>query len=105
MPVLLVSSRSQGRTWTRFRGSGHIHEALVADDVSASRLGEFESRFNAGIGVIGSLIGAFYSETFSFRAFLDRHPDQRRSLIDCLVGDVFKDMSAFTTALDSMTSA
>ncbi len=82
-----------------------IHAALLTDDVSATKLGAFEPRFNAGVGVISRLIHEFYSEQFSFSTFLDRFPDQRRALIDCLVGDVFKDMSAFTDALDSMTNA
>jgi hypothetical protein len=35
--------------------------------------------------------------------FAKGFPEQRRALIDCLVGDVIKDMSAFTTALAQMT--
>ena len=82
-----------------------IHEALQLDDVSAARLGVFEPRLNAGVAVISRLIHAFYDPGFSFRQFLDRHPDQRTALIDCLVGDVFKDMSSFTNALDTMTGS
>ena len=76
-----------------------IHAALEANDVSTARLGAFEPRLNAGVGVISQLIHAFYDPDFSFGDFLRRHPDQRRALIDCLVGDVFKDMSSFTAAL------
>jgi 2-polyprenyl-6-methoxyphenol hydroxylase-like FAD-dependent oxidoreductase len=81
-----------------------VHEALLADDVSAARLGAFESRLNDGVDVISRLIHAFYNPHFSFGELLARHPDQRRALIDCLVGDVFKDMSSFTTALETMTA-
>ncbi|MCP3918379.1 MAG: NAD(P)/FAD-dependent oxidoreductase [bacterium] len=79
-----------------------IHEALVANDVSKARLGTFEPRLNAGVDVISQLIHAFYDPSFGFGEFLRRHPDQRPALIDCLVGDVFKDMSSFTAALASL---
>ena len=82
-----------------------IHEALLTDDVSAAKLGAFENRLNDGVGVISRLIHAFYDPQFSFGEFLARHPDQRRALIDCLVGDVFKDMSSFNTALETMTAS
>jgi flavin-dependent dehydrogenase len=81
-----------------------IHDALLADDVSAARLGAFENRLNNGVGVISGLIHAFYDPQFSFGEFLDRHPDQRSALIDCLVGDVFKDMGSFLSALETMTA-
>ena len=41
---------------------------------------------------------------FSFGEFLERYPAQRKALIDCLVGDVFKDMSNFSAALETMTA-
>ena len=70
-----------------------------SSDVSRSRLAAFEPRLDAGVGVISDLIHAFYDPSFHFGDFLSRHPDQRRALIDCLVGDVFKDMSSFSSAL------
>ncbi|MDP6944540.1 MAG: hypothetical protein QF464_10355, partial [Myxococcota bacterium] len=72
--------------------------------VSAAALGTFENRLNDGVGVISKLIHAFYDPQFSFEGFLARHPDQRRALIDCLVGDVFKDMRSFVSALETMTA-
>jgi hypothetical protein len=56
-----------------------------------------------GIDSVRRLIHAFYDPSFSFRTFIERHPAQRRSLIDCLVGDVIKDMSAFKSALATMS--
>lgn len=50
------------------------------------------------------LIHAFYNSKFSFREFLDRNPEHRRSLIDCFVGDIVKDMSSFKQALAEMTT-
>ena len=83
--------------------AGCIHEGLVAGDLSARRLGAFEPALSAGIDVIRRLIHAFYDPTFSFGDFVRRFPDQRTALIDCLVGDVIKDMSPFTRALAEMT--
>ena len=80
-----------------------IHEGLQAGDVSAARLGRFESGLWAGIEVIRRLIHAFYDPQFSFPEFVKRFPEQRAALIDCLVGDVLKDMSGFTSALEQMT--
>jgi flavin-dependent dehydrogenase len=80
-----------------------IESALAANDVSAARLGAFEPALWDGIDSVRRLIYAFYDPNFSFREFLDRHPEHRRSLIDCLVGDVVKDMSSFKQALAGMT--
>ena len=57
------------------------------------------------IEVIRRLIHAFYDPDFSFHKFVERFPEQRASLIDCLVGDVVeKDMSGFLGALAEMTT-
>ena len=48
-------------------------------------------------------IHAFYDPNFSFPKFAERFPQHRAALIDCLVGDVIKDLSAFIAALEQMT--
>jgi flavin-dependent dehydrogenase len=83
--------------------AGCIEDALTANDVSAARLGAFEPALWDGLDSVRRLIHAFYDPHFSFRTFVERFPEQRRSLIDCLVGDVVKDMSAFKRALAQMT--
>ena len=81
-----------------------IHDALAAGDVSGEKLGAFTKPLWSGIEVIRRLIHAFYDPTFSFGKFVERFPDQRSALIDCLVGDVVdKDMSPFLEALAQMT--
>lgn len=80
-----------------------IEDALAANDVSAARLGKFEPALWDGVDSVRRLIHAFYDPDFSFRKFIERFPDQRRSLIDCLVGDVIKDMLPFKRALAEMT--
>lgn len=83
--------------------AGCIHEALTTGDVSAARLGAFESALWDGVDSVRRLIHAFYDPAFSFGTFIERFPEHRRSLIDCLVGDVVKDMSAFKRSLAQMT--
>ena len=56
------------------------------------------------VETVRRLIHAFYDPDFSFAKFAERFPEQRRSLIDCLVGDVVKDMTPFREALETMTS-
>ena len=81
-----------------------IHEGLTSNDLSAKRLGAFSGTLWAGIDVIRRLIHAFYDPNFSFHAFVQRYPEQRAALIDCLVGDVVdRDMSEFLAALAEMT--
>lgn len=80
-----------------------IDDALRAGDVCAARLGRFEPALWKGVDVVRRLIHAFYDPNFSFAKFAERFPEHRAALIDCLVGDVIKDMSAFTAALAQMT--
>lgn len=80
-----------------------IDDALRNNDVSAARLGAFEPALWKGVDVVRRLIHAFYDPNFSFPKFVDRFPQHRAALIDCLVGDVLKDLSAFTDALAEMT--
>ena len=82
-----------------------IDDALKANDLSAARLGKFEPALLAGVDVIRRLIHAFYDPQFSFGEFARRYPQHRHALVDCLVGDVLKDMSQFTEALEEMTPA
>jgi flavin-dependent dehydrogenase len=80
-----------------------IDDALKNNDVSAARLGAFEAALWKGVDVVRRLIHAFYDPNFSFPKFAERFPEHRAALIDCLVGDVIKDLSAFTAALEQMT--
>ena len=83
-----------------------VGDALAEGDCSVSRLGRFEPRLMAGVDVIRRLIHAFYDDRFSFGTFLQRFPEQRGALIDCLVGDVLdKDLSSVKEALARMTTA
>ena len=83
--------------------AGSIDEALRKGDVSSGNLDKIEGDLWKGVDVIRRLLHAFYDPSFSFKAFAERFPEERAALIDCLVGDVLKDMSSFTRALEEMT--
>jgi flavin-dependent dehydrogenase len=84
--------------------AGCIHEALTSGDCSAARLGAYVPSLMAGVEIIRRLIHAFYDPSFSFREFVERFPEHKPALIDCLIGDVVnKDMNDFLKALATMT--
>lgn len=83
--------------------AGCIEGALAANDTSSARLGTFEPALWKGVDTVRRLIHGFYDPQFSFGEFTRRFPEHRRSLIDCLVGDVVKDMTPFREALATMT--
>jgi flavin-dependent dehydrogenase len=68
-----------------------IHDALTLGDFSADRLGGWGPRFFKGFNSLRKLVYAFYMPEFSFGSFMRQHPDQKKNLVDLLIGDVFKD--------------
>ncbi|MBI3464100.1 MAG: tryptophan 7-halogenase [Planctomycetes bacterium] len=68
-----------------------IQQALGLGDFSAEQLGGWGPKFLQGMDSIRKLVYAFYTPQFSFGAFIRQHPDQKKNLVDLLIGDVFKD--------------
>ena len=68
-----------------------IHDAFRHDDFSAERLGQFQSKLDRGIESMRKLVYAFYNDGFSFAQFLRKYPEHRVSIINLLIGDVFKE--------------
>ncbi|MGZ8845388.1 MAG: NAD(P)/FAD-dependent oxidoreductase [Pyrinomonadaceae bacterium] len=68
-----------------------IHDAFRHDDFSAERLGQFQTKLDRGIESMRKLVYAFYNDGFSFAQFLRKYPEHRVSIINLLIGDVFKD--------------
>ncbi|HVF91245.1 MAG TPA: NAD(P)/FAD-dependent oxidoreductase [Blastocatellia bacterium] len=68
-----------------------IHDAFNHDDFSGERLGQFQTKLDAGIESMRKLVHSFYSDGFSFSAFLKKYPEQRVNIINLLIGDVFKE--------------
>jgi flavin-dependent dehydrogenase len=68
-----------------------IHDAFRHDDFSAERLGQFQEKLDRGIESMRKLVYAFYNDGFSFAQFLRKYPEHRVSIINLLIGDVFKE--------------
>ena len=67
-----------------------VAEGLARGDLSGEQLGKWEPDFTRGMDRMKRLVYAFY-EGFSFGAFIRKHPDFKRHIIDLLTGDLFKD--------------
>lgn len=81
-----------------------VHDGLKSEDVSAGKLGGFVKPLEQGVEVIKRLIFAFYDPVFSFGKFIQKYPEHRLALVNCLVGDVInRDMSSLLDALDEMS--
>ena len=76
-----------------------VHEALLANDLSPSRFGEYAQNLRLGIENMRKLIYAFYDEKFSFRELTDKYPDLAGDVTDCLSGDVNKDFTRLFQAI------
>lgn len=66
-----------------------IVEGLQADDTTAAQLGKWTTDFNRGTQWIRQLVGAFYTNPFSFGEFMRDFPGHRGNLTDLLIGRVF----------------
>lgn len=76
-----------------------VHQAIVDDDFSASRFKDYSETLCGGVENMRKLVYAFYDEKFRFSSLLEKHPDLRGDLTDCLIGDLFKDFGPLFAAL------
>jgi flavin-dependent dehydrogenase len=77
-----------------------LHEALLANDVSAARFEGYYAKQLHAVTSFRRLVLAFYNLTFSFREFLQEYPDLHSLVVDTLVGNVFNDLTPLFRALD-----
>lgn len=68
-----------------------IDQAFQRNDFCAEQLGGWSPRFFKGFNSLRKLVYAFYTPEFSFGSFMRQHPDQKKNLVDLLIGDVFKE--------------
>jgi flavin-dependent dehydrogenase len=71
-----------------------IVAGLKGNDLSAAQLGGWADDFNAGVHWIRKLVEAFYTDAFSFGAFVRDYPQHRGHLTDMLIGRVFSGRAA-----------
>jgi len=68
-----------------------IGAGFEAGDLGGAQLGAFGDELVAGIETVRKMVNAFYSPEFNFAEFLKQHPEQRRNIVDVLVGSIFDD--------------
>lgn len=66
--------------------------ALASGDCSAQRFDAYGREMTRGLEAMRKLVYAFYDQEFSFRAFIERFPQLRGDLTDCLIGNLFRDL-------------
>ena len=67
-----------------------VIDAFEKDDFSAPILGQYGQRYVDGMEAMRKLVYAYYDREFSFAKFLKRYPECRETLIDLLVGNVYR---------------
>ena len=67
-----------------------ICEALRDNQLGASRLGAWKTRYDEGVMLFQKLVYAFYTPGFSFGTLLREHPECRDHLANILMGNVFE---------------
>jgi flavin-dependent dehydrogenase len=80
-----------------------VVDGLRKDDTSATQLGSWVQDFRDGTQWIRKLVGAYYTNEFSFGHFLRDHPHHRSNLTDLLIGRIFQDGAG--RIFDDMTPA
>lgn len=81
-----------------------VDEALRDGDVSAARFEAYGRHLCQGIEAMRKLVYAFYDADFSFKEAMVKHPDCRGPLTDCLIGNLFKDLSPLFAALSDFAA-
>jgi len=64
--------------------------AFEADEFSAAQLGRYGQQYVDGMEAMRKLVYAYYDDAFSFAKFLKKFPECRETLVDLLVGNVFR---------------
>jgi flavin-dependent dehydrogenase len=77
-----------------------LHEALLANDVSAARFEAYYQKQKRAVTAFRTLVMAFYNLTFSFREFLVAYPQLQSLVVDTLVGNVYTDLDPLFAALE-----
>jgi flavin-dependent dehydrogenase len=76
-----------------------VHAALEANDFSPEHFTEYATTLRQGIENMRKLVYAFYDPEFSFKKVIDKYPDLKDAITDCLSGDVNKDFSRLWAAI------
>ena len=81
-----------------------IDSGLIENDLAPARFMNYARTLREGINNMRTLVCAFYSEGFTFKALIDRFPNLAGDVTDCLSGDVNKDYTSLHEAIATMVS-
>ena len=81
-----------------------IDSGLIENDLAPARFMSYARTLREGINNMRTLVCAFYSEGFTFKALIDRFPNLAGDVTDCLSGDVNKDYTSLHEAIATMVS-
>jgi len=76
-----------------------VDRALSTEDYSAEMFSEYGDAFLSGIEAMRKLVYAFYDREFRFRDLLEKYPDLRGDLTDCLIGNLYRDFDPLFDAI------
>lgn len=77
-------------------------DAALAEGVhTADRFAAYGEWLCGGIEAMRALVHSFYDPDFSMGKMVRTHPELRGDVTDCLMGDLFRDLSALRRALDT----
>ncbi|MEO7298060.1 MAG: NAD(P)/FAD-dependent oxidoreductase [Verrucomicrobiota bacterium] len=76
-----------------------VSEAIKANDFSPARFESYGRYMREGIENMRKLVYAFYDPDFSFKKVIDKYPELKNDITDCLSGDVNKDFSKLWCAV------
>lgn len=66
-----------------------VNEGLANGDLSAAQLSKWAGVYDEGMKLFRKLVGAFYTDEFSFADFLKKYPQYKGHLTDLLIGRVY----------------
>ena len=76
-----------------------VDAALTEGNISAARFAEYGASMSKAIESMRKMVYGFYNENFSFREFLDAHPDMKGDITDCLSGNLHYNFDPLFTAM------
>lgn len=76
-----------------------VSKAITENDFSPTRFAEYGKSLREGIENMRKLVYAFYDPKFSFKDVIDKYPELKGDITDCLSGDVNKDFSQLWKAI------
>ena len=80
------------------------NKSTIENDLAPARFVSYARTLREGINNMRTLVCAFYSEGFTFKALIDRFPNLAGDVTDCLSGDVNKDYTSLHEAIATMVS-